>query len=793
MPGPTVFLSYAPEDEGLCKQLEEHLAALQREGVLRTWHQRRIAVGDDCRNRIDENLAEAQVMLLLLSASYLASDYLHDVEMTQALARARAGIARVIPVLARPCDWERSALGGLVPLPRDRRPVTIWQNQDEAWTDVVTGLREEIERLNGGRKTPVAPQQASRPGDAGTGGAPRIPPDVERRLGDAVERRRNLLEVSEPVEGVTREILELRRLSRDGLPHLEGARFGGGRYLLVRPIGQGGFATVWLAIDQREGARVALKILHGSLVGDAVRRERFLRGAQKMSEIAHPAVARVIDLGSDDGRPYFTMEFFEGGDLRQAILEKRTPRAAVIPLVLRIGEALSCAHGAGLVHRDVKPANVLLRSTGEAVLSDFDLVSYKDTTGGTRTGALGTFIYAAPELLDRPQEAGAAADVYGLAMTAVFALYGKDLPADTVRDSAGFIDRLDVDPMVKSVLKRGVLWDPERRYPTARELCEGLAYAASGGRPSLPAAPGGGRNILAWSSGEGLATETRWLRLSSRGDAVELVGKRRGLWFAYGDRLYEWQVSRRPVRLRDPADLEAVQEGRLDDEELRRVNTSISDADLVDVLSGTRVPASLPEPPALAESHLFELYRATVVLGSLPRYVFLWDYDHIYGGGAHFEVHCGFRTFDFEAMAFVDPLLDDERRRAGARERPAAAARLQEEHGEALAYSYADPESPDPDLTLLYPTYDAEGRLVFRYQFTASTSFAASDHHWTSYTVSSEISAGEIPCVFRPYAQVPAVVARAWPAIGAAKARMGWSEVTSPPVLAWLEASFDER
>jgi nucleoside phosphorylase len=639
---------------------------------------------------------------------------------------------------------------------------------------------------------PPAAKEASRPGDVGTGGGPPAPSDVERRLGDAAERRRNLRAVGEPVEGVTREILHLKRLSRDGLPHLEGARFGGGRYVLVRPIGQGGFATVWLAIDQQGGTRVALKILHGLLVGDAVRRERFLRGAQKMSEIDHPAVARVIDLGADDDRPYFTMEFFEGGDLRQAILENRTPRAAAIPLVLRIGEALSCAHGAGLVHRDVKPANVLLRSTGEAVLSDFDLVAYKDTTGGTRTGALGTFIYAAPELLDQPQAASAAADVYGLAMTAVFVLYGKDLPADTVRNSAGFIDRLDAEPRVKSVLKRGVIWDLERRYPTAREFCEDLAYAAGGGRPRPPAAPRDGRNILAWSSGGGLALETRWLRLSSPGDEVELVGKRRGLWFAYGDRLYEWQVSRRPVRLLDPADLEAMREKSLDYDELRRVDTSITDTDLVDVLSGTRVPTSLPEPTALADVTLFELYRSTVVLGSLPRYLFMWDYDHIYGGGAHFEVHCGFRVFDFEALAFVDPLLDDERRRACARERPAAAARLQEEHGEALAYSYTDPESPDPELTLLYPTYDAEGRLVFRYQFTGSASFAASDHHWHSYTVSSEISSGEIPCLFRPYAQVPAVVARAWPAIGAARARVGWSEVTSPPVLAWLEASFDE-
>jgi hypothetical protein len=81
---PTVFFSYAPEDDGLRQQLEEHLAGLQRDGVLHTWHRRRIAAGDDWRDAIDEHLGEAQVVLLLVSASYLASDYLYDVEPTEA-------------------------------------------------------------------------------------------------------------------------------------------------------------------------------------------------------------------------------------------------------------------------------------------------------------------------------------------------------------------------------------------------------------------------------------------------------------------------------------------------------------------------------------------------------------------------------------------------------------------------------------------------------------------------------------------------------------------------------------
>ncbi len=111
-------------------------------------------------------------------------------------------------------------------------------------------------------------------------------------------------------------------------------------------------------------------------------------------------------------------------------------------------------------------------------LTDFDLVRALDTTGGTPTGALGTWVYAAPELMTRPQEAGAPADVHGLGMTAVFALYGTDLPHDVIRDAVGFVQALDASPAIKRVLQRAIHWDWKERYPTVSEFSRALRLTA---------------------------------------------------------------------------------------------------------------------------------------------------------------------------------------------------------------------------------------------------------------------------------------------------------------------------
>ena len=148
-----VFFAYSHEDEALRNKLEAHLTLLQRQGVITTWHDRKITAGDDWEGEIDEHLEDANIILLLISVDFLASDYCHDVEMKRALERHAAGEARAISVILRPCDWQNSDLGKLQALPTDGRPVRNWRSHDDAFLDVIKGLRKVIEEIG-----PALPQ-----------------------------------------------------------------------------------------------------------------------------------------------------------------------------------------------------------------------------------------------------------------------------------------------------------------------------------------------------------------------------------------------------------------------------------------------------------------------------------------------------------------------------------------------------------------------------------------------------------------------------------------------------------
>ena len=153
-----VFYSYAHEDEELVKELRKHLSILKRQGVIRDWYDREITAGTDWKGQLDQHLNSAGVILLLVSADFLASDYCYDVEMTRALERHDQGEARVIPVILRPVDWKGAPFGKLQSLPTDGKPVTSWNDRDEAFTDVARGIRNAIGQ-HGARQTEPPPGQ----------------------------------------------------------------------------------------------------------------------------------------------------------------------------------------------------------------------------------------------------------------------------------------------------------------------------------------------------------------------------------------------------------------------------------------------------------------------------------------------------------------------------------------------------------------------------------------------------------------------------------------------------------
>jgi energy-coupling factor transporter ATP-binding protein EcfA2 len=140
-----LFIAYASADEALRAELETHLTLLKREGLLDVWHDRRISAGSEWQGEIDQNLETAELVLLLVSSDFLASDYVWDVEIRRAMERREAGEARVIPVILRPCDWRSAPFAKLQALPTDGRPVVDWKSRDHGWLDVVRGLRSVLE------------------------------------------------------------------------------------------------------------------------------------------------------------------------------------------------------------------------------------------------------------------------------------------------------------------------------------------------------------------------------------------------------------------------------------------------------------------------------------------------------------------------------------------------------------------------------------------------------------------------------------------------------------------------
>jgi hypothetical protein len=145
-----LFVSYAREDEELWNELSKHLSNLKRRNVISVWHDRQIGAGREWKNEIDAHLNTAHIIMLLVSADFLASDYCHDVEMKKAMERHEAGEARVIPVILRDCDLEHSVFSKLNYLPTDGKPVTnpkYWSTRDEAFRNIAEGIRRAVEEL----------------------------------------------------------------------------------------------------------------------------------------------------------------------------------------------------------------------------------------------------------------------------------------------------------------------------------------------------------------------------------------------------------------------------------------------------------------------------------------------------------------------------------------------------------------------------------------------------------------------------------------------------------------------
>jgi serine/threonine protein kinase len=196
-------------------------------------------------------------------------------------------------------------------------------------------------------------------------------------------------------------------------------------YRIVEPLGRGGTSVVYRAEHVRLGRPAALKLL-APVLGEAGFRERFLRESQLAASIDHPSILPVYDAGEEDGFLYIAMACVEGSDLKTLLAEEGPlPLRRALRILGQIGSALDAAHARGLVHRDVKPANILVGDGDRAYLSDFGVVKELASNGTTRTGTfVGTIEYCAPEQIEGRAVDGRA-DVYALACVLYECLTGE--------------------------------------------------------------------------------------------------------------------------------------------------------------------------------------------------------------------------------------------------------------------------------------------------------------------------------------------------------------------------------
>ncbi|MEM7244365.1 MAG: SUMF1/EgtB/PvdO family nonheme iron enzyme [Acidobacteriota bacterium] len=312
------------------------------------------------------------------------------------------------------------------------------------------------------------------------------PEDPEHR--ELTARLGALIDQCAAAEGDTstlnEEILDIKRRLREG-HRLRAGDVLGNRFSLLEQVGKGGFARVWKAVDRTTRQLVAVKVLHGQHGEDRSRRERFFRGAREMAKLDHESVVRVLMPEAEDGGiHFFVMEHVAGSDLQQAVRSGGLGRERAIEIARAIGRALQAAHERGLVHRDVKPANVLMAEDGRVKLTDFDLVRAGDTTGGTRTNtAMGTVVFAAPEAFTDVSRADARSDQYALAMTLVFVLHGDDLPPDLLFNRGEIVQQLLSDDPLAPVVERALAMKPAERHGSVTEFVEALVAAEEAATP----------------------------------------------------------------------------------------------------------------------------------------------------------------------------------------------------------------------------------------------------------------------------------------------------------------------
>ncbi|WP_068275699.1 serine/threonine-protein kinase [Aldersonia kunmingensis] len=263
----------------------------------------------------------------------------------------------------------------------------------------------------------------------------------------------------------------------------------GGRYEVRDVLGRGGMAEVRAGWDTRLGRAVAIKRLYPMFCATLENRRRFEAEARSAAALNHPNIVAVHDSGEHDQTPYIVMERLPGGTLADEIAHGPLPQQQVCTILCEVLDALTAAHDAGILHRDIKPGNVLFTNGGQVKVADFGIAKTSETDHTSTGLILGTLPYLSPDRL-AGEPATVSDDLYALGVVGYEALtarkpFAREHPAATARAIVedrpiALADiRPDVDPVLASVIERAMSRDPVQRFGSARDM-----------RAAMPSAPG---------------------------------------------------------------------------------------------------------------------------------------------------------------------------------------------------------------------------------------------------------------------------------------------------------------
>jgi len=444
-----IFLSYARQDVDSARQFVQ---LFEKQGWSVFWD-RTVLAGQNWRDVIEERLEGCRTVVVLWTQQSRDSRWVRE----EAERAARA--AKLIPVKL---DRDVQIPAGFGEIQDADLSGFSLQSGSKAAGPLLEALRHRLD----GKKYPAAATE-----------------ERKEELAALCQKRAELKSQGKRSSRLDRQIRDLKREMRSGPQLKRGDNFLD-RFSLQQKLGYGGFGSIWKAYDSVGEQFVALKILRGQYSDSSSHIRRFFRGARRMAQLQHPHIVRVLlDKGEEDDYRFFAMQYMPGGNLAQAVRRGGLSQKQILQVVLDIASALHYAWEQDrLVHRDVKPANILLTAANRGVLTDFDLVWAPDTTQGAQIGqGMGTFDFGAPEVLRGEPRVTPAGDVYSLARTALWALSDGSPVGRSVEEVGRELEKLKLSEAQKQAIRRALQEDPTRRFDSATGFSSALVSSESTG------------------------------------------------------------------------------------------------------------------------------------------------------------------------------------------------------------------------------------------------------------------------------------------------------------------------